>query len=68
MVDRLKGFPEASTTVFPQTAVQTRIVHLIRNGLAFVSWKDRMATLCRDQGDLPRRPLRGRSSVASEAE
>lgn len=28
MVDRLKGFPEASTTVFPQTAVQTRIVHL----------------------------------------
>ena len=27
--------------MFPQTAVQTCIVHLIRNSLAFVSWKDR---------------------------
>jgi putative transposase len=26
--------------VFPQTVVQTCIVHLIRNSLAFVSWKD----------------------------
>ena len=41
VVDGLKGFPEAITTVFPQTLVQTCIVHLIRNSLAFVSWKDR---------------------------
>jgi transposase-like protein len=41
VVDGLKGFPEAISTVFPQTLVQTCIVHLIRNSLAFVSWKDR---------------------------
>ena len=41
VVDGLKGFPEAITTVFAQTLVQTCIVHLIRNSLAFVTWKDR---------------------------
>jgi putative transposase len=41
VVDGLKGFPEAINAVFPQTIVQTCIVHLIRNSLAFVSWKDR---------------------------
>ena len=41
IVDGLTGFPDAIGTVFPQTAVQTCIVHLIRNSLAFVSWKDR---------------------------
>jgi putative transposase len=41
VVDGLKGFPEAIGTVFPLTTVQTCIIHLIRNSLAFVSWKDR---------------------------
>jgi putative transposase len=41
VVDGLKGFPEAIGAVYPQTMVQTCIVHLIRNSLAFVSWKDR---------------------------
>ena len=41
VVDGLTGFPDAIATVFPQTAVQTCIVHLIRNSLTFVSWKDR---------------------------
>src|ERR1700754_2046956 len=41
VVDGLKGFPEAITAVFPQTMVQTCIVHLLRHSLAFVSWKDR---------------------------
>lgn len=41
VVDGLTGFPEAIGAVFPQTTVQTCIVHLIRNSLAFVSWKDR---------------------------
>lgn len=45
VVDGLKGFPEAITTVFPDTQVQTCIVHLIRNSLAFVSWKDRKAIM-----------------------
>ena len=41
VVDGLTGFSDAIGTVFPRTAVQTCIVHLIRNSLAFVSWKDR---------------------------
>ena len=41
VVDGLKGFPEAIGAVFPETIVQTCIVHLIRNSLAFVAWKDR---------------------------
>jgi putative transposase len=41
VVDGLKGFPEAITAVFPNTVVQTCIVHLIRHSLDFVSWKDR---------------------------
>src|ERR1700693_5007156 len=45
VVDGLKGFPEAITSVFPETVVQACIVHLIRNSLAFVSWKDRKAIL-----------------------
>ena len=43
VVDGLKGFPEAISAVFPETLVQTCIVHLIRNSLDFVSWKDRKA-------------------------
>ena len=43
VVDGLKGFPEAIAAVFPQATVQTCIVHLLRQGLAFVSYKDRKA-------------------------
>ena len=43
VVDGLKGFPEAINAVFPQTIVQTCIVHLIRNSMSFASWKDRKA-------------------------
>lgn len=38
-VDGLKGFPEAIETVFPKTAVQLCIVHLVRYSLNYVSWK-----------------------------
>jgi putative transposase len=41
VVDGLMGFPEAIEAVFPNTIVQTCIVHLIRHSLAFVSWADR---------------------------
>jgi putative transposase len=43
VVDGLKGFPEAIGAVFPQTTVQTCIVHLIRNSLDYATWKDRKA-------------------------
>ncbi len=45
IVDGLKGFPDAITAVFPQCQVQTCIVHLIRNSLDFVPWKDRKAVV-----------------------
>lgn len=41
VVDGLKGFGEATEAVFPQTTVQTCIVHLIRASLSYVSWNDR---------------------------
>ena len=41
VVDGLKGFPEAILAVFPETMVQTCIVHLLRQSLAFVAYKDR---------------------------
>lgn len=41
VVDGLKGFPEAITTVFPETTVQTCIVHLLRHSLDFVTWQHR---------------------------
>ena len=43
VVDGLKGFPEAIAAVFPRTQVQACIVHLMRNSLEFVSYKDRRA-------------------------
>jgi putative transposase len=38
-VDGLKGFPEAIEAVFPKTAVQLCIVHMVRYRLNFVGWK-----------------------------
>jgi len=40
-VDGLKGFPEAIEAVFPKTQIQLCIVHLIRNSLKYVPWKER---------------------------
>lgn len=40
-VDGLKGFPEAIEAVFPKTAVQLCIVHMVRHSLNFVTWKRR---------------------------
>jgi len=42
-VDGLKGFPDAIEAVFPQTQVQLCIVHMVRNSLRYVSWKERKA-------------------------
>ncbi|AYK02188.1 TPA: IS256 family transposase [Klebsiella pneumoniae] len=39
-VDGLKGFPDAINAVYPETRIQLCIVHMVRNSLRFVSWKD----------------------------
>ena len=41
--DGLKGFPQAIAAVYPHTQVQLCIVHLIRNSLRYVPWKDSKA-------------------------
>jgi transposase-like protein len=49
-VDGLKGFPDAINSVYPETHVQLCIVHMVRNSLKYVSWKDYKAVA----GDLKR--------------
>lgn len=39
--DGLKGLPEAISTAYPNTEFQRCIVHMIRNTMAYVSYKDR---------------------------
>lgn len=39
-VDGLKGFPDAIEAVYPKARIQLCIVHMVRNSLKFVSWKD----------------------------
>jgi putative transposase len=41
--DGLKGFPQAIATIYPYTQVQLCIVHLMRNCMRYVPWKDRKA-------------------------
>jgi transposase-like protein len=40
-IDGLTGFADAIAAVFPQTRVQLCIVHMVRNSLSYVSYKDR---------------------------
>jgi putative transposase len=39
-VDGLKGFPDAISTAFPDTQIQLCIVHMVRNSVKYVPWKD----------------------------
>lgn len=39
-VDGLKGFPDAINTVFPAAQIQLCIVHMVRNSVKYVPWKD----------------------------
>jgi putative transposase len=40
-VDGLTGFPEAIEAAYPKAQVQLCVVHMIRNSLRFVGWKNR---------------------------
>jgi putative transposase len=40
-VDGLKGFPEAIESMYPQALVQLCIVHMVRNSMNYVGWRDR---------------------------
>jgi len=39
-VDGLKGFPDAINTAYPQTQIQLCIIHMVRNAMKYVAWKD----------------------------
>jgi len=39
-VDGLKGFPDAIQAVYPQAQIQLCIVHMVRNSVRYVPWKD----------------------------
>jgi putative transposase len=43
VTDGLKGMGEALAAVYPQTTLQTCIVHLIRHSMEFANWKERKA-------------------------
>jgi putative transposase len=42
-INGLKGFGDAINSIFPKTIVQRCIIHLIRNSLNYVPWKDKKA-------------------------
>jgi len=60
-VDGLKGFPEAIAAEYPETKIQLCIVHMVRNSLKLVPWKDYRAVT----GDLK---LIYQSSTEAEAQ
>ena len=39
--DGLTGFPDAIDAVFPLSVNQTCVVHLVRQSLRYLSWKER---------------------------
>jgi transposase-like protein len=43
LIDGLTGFPAAIQAVFPQTVIHQCVVHLVRQSLTYVSWRDRKA-------------------------
>ncbi len=44
-IDGLTGMPDAIQSAFPKTWVQLCIVHMVRNSMKYVSWKDYKAVV-----------------------
>lgn len=45
MIDGLTGFPAAIAAIFPATVIHQCVVHLVRQSLQYVAWKDRKAVV-----------------------
>ncbi|EEZ2312266.1 IS256 family transposase, partial [Escherichia coli] len=65
-VDGLKGFPDTINTVYPKARIQLCIVHMVRNSLRFVSWKDYKA-VTRDLKAIYQAPTEEAGQQALEA-
>jgi putative transposase len=64
-MDGLTGFPEAVRAVFPETRVQKCIVHMVRNSVKFVSYKD-VKAVCADLKRIYRAPSEEAGRAALE--
>jgi transposase-like protein len=64
-MDGLSGFPEAVRAVFPETHVQKCIVHMVRNSVKFVSYKD-LKAVCADLKAIYRAPSEEAGRAALE--
>lgn len=49
-VDGLSGFPDAINTAYPAAKVQLCIVHMVRNSMKYVPWKDYKAVAANLKG------------------
>ena len=58
--DGLAGLPEAIEATWPQSMVQTCVVHLIRASMRFVSYKGPQERRSRSQGRVQRAQRRNR--------
>jgi putative transposase len=65
-VDGLKGFPEAIESVFPDTQIQLCIVHMVRNSVKYVNWKDRKP-ICADLKTIYTSATEQQAEIALEA-
>jgi putative transposase len=65
-VDGLSGFPQAIEAVYPKTRIQLCIVHMVRNSLKYVSWKDYKA-VTRDLKKIYQAPTEDEARRALEA-
>lgn len=65
-VDGLTGMEETIQTAFPKTWVQLCIVHMVRNSVKYVSWKDRKE-LVRDLKTVYNAPTEQAAATALDA-
>lgn len=65
-VDGLTGFPQAIEAVYPDTRIQLCVVHMVRNSLKYVSWKDYKA-VTRDLKAIYRAPTEAEARRALAA-
>lgn len=65
-VDGLTGFPDAIASEYPKTEVQLCIVHMVRNSLKYVSWKERKV-VARDLRSIYTAPTAEGAAFALEA-
>jgi len=65
-IDGLSGFPQAIEAVYPDTRIQLCVIHMVRNSLKYVAWKDYKA-VTRDLKAIYRAPTEAQARRALDA-